>query len=125
MFNSTSDPVITAVTTNEIARQRELGWPDFHPEDYCHKCGQQNIKAWTSPEWGELVGTLSGILCPVCFAEHDPDAIWVVTRWHPPDADQVALLAACLRTVTSLADDADRVARCLVDAGWSKLGGEQ
>jgi hypothetical protein len=23
----------------EIAAQRNLGWPDFHPEDYCHRCG--------------------------------------------------------------------------------------
>ncbi len=22
-----------------IAEQRTKGWPDFHPEDFCHRCG--------------------------------------------------------------------------------------
>lgn len=106
------------MTPELIEEQRAKGWVDFHPEDYCHKCGRPNIKAWTSPEWEQLTGDHGGIWCPVCFAELDPEAIWVVSRWVPPDADQVSLLAALLRSVSGLGEDAERVARCVVDAGF-------
>ncbi len=33
---------IAAVLPEEIVRQRQLGWPDFHPEDFCHRCGRRN-----------------------------------------------------------------------------------
>lgn len=95
-----------------------LGWPDFHPETFCHRCGRRNIRAWFSPEWPSLVGSHAGILCPVCFADHDPGALWTVTRWHPEDADHRSLLAAFLRSVSGLGDDAERVASCLLDAGY-------
>lgn len=106
------------VDPEEIKRQRTLGWPDFHPEDYCHRCGRRNIKAWTATEWRELTGSNAGILCPVCFTDHDPDAIWMLRRWQPPSADRVTLLATLLRNVTNLGDDAERVARCIINAGW-------
>jgi len=108
-----------SVDPAEIVQQRKLGWPDFHPEDYCHHCGQRNI-CWTSPEWVELTGSDGGILCPVCFADHDSTAIWVVQRWHAPDEDQVAALTTALALVTDLGDDAERVARCVIDSGWHR-----
>jgi len=27
----------------DIAAQRGSGWPNFHPEDFCHRCGCQNV----------------------------------------------------------------------------------
>lgn len=65
---------------DSIAAQRESGWPDFHPEDYCHRCGRRNIVSWFAPEWLDLQGESAGILCPVCFADNDPEALWVVVR---------------------------------------------
>lgn len=109
-----------SVHREEIARQRLLGWPDFHPEAYCHKCGHRNIRAWFSPEWVQLTGTNSGILCPACFADLDPEAIWCVTRHLSPDDDRVADLTELFHAVTDLGDDAERVARCVLDHGYTK-----
>lgn len=97
---------------------RRMSAADAHPEDYCHRCGRRN-PMWFSPEWPELTGGHAGILCPPCFTEHDPDALWVVTRHHPPEADAVALLSATLQALSGLGDDSTRVARCLIDAGWT------
>lgn len=110
--------LMDSVDPNDIHAQRAAGWPDFHPEDYCHRCGRRN-PLWFSPEWVELTGGDSGILCPPCFAEHDPNALWLVTRYHSPGVDAVALLSATLKTVSDLGDDSARVARCLIDAGWT------
>lgn len=106
------------VNPADIPAQRAAGWPDFHPEDYCHRCGRRN-PCWFSPEWVELTGGNGGILCPPCFTEYDSDAIWLVARHHPFEADQVALLSATLQAVSGLGDDSTRVARCLIDAGWT------
>lgn len=56
------------VDPQEIEEQRATGWPDFHPEDYCHRCGRSNI-VWyaASPLWNEAVPEISPILCPQCF----------------------------------------------------------
>lgn len=57
-----------------IAQQRELGWPDMHPEDFCHLCGLRNPTWFVSrKDW--LIGTAKwaaetgreGICCPRCF----------------------------------------------------------
>lgn len=60
-----------AVTLDEIKEQREKGWPDWHPEDYCHRCGRPN-ETWfvASPFWNAALieqETPSGIVCPTCF----------------------------------------------------------
>lgn len=76
-----------------IAEQRTLGWPDIHPEDYCHLCGGRNL-AWhvdrelwlvATAKWAAETGR-EGICCPSCFARmfadatgHDP--IWTMTQW--------------------------------------------
>ncbi len=53
---------------SEIVRQREAGWPDFHPEDFCHRCGRRNI-CWhvDSDLWNAVVDNRPDILCPTCF----------------------------------------------------------
>lgn len=64
------------VTPQHILDQRTAGWPDMHPEDFCHICGTQNMSwaatradwlAATTP-WAEATGR-EGICCPQCFAE--------------------------------------------------------
>ncbi len=59
------------VTPAEIEEQREKGWPDFHPEDYCHRCGAPNIVPWftVSELWNVAVPDeeRKTVLCPRCF----------------------------------------------------------
>lgn len=64
------------VEPDEIIRQRELGWPDFHPEDFCHRCGAKNPSWYASADswieatsgWAKQTGR-EGICCPLCFLE--------------------------------------------------------
>lgn len=106
-----------------IASQRARGWPDFHPEDYCHRCGRPN-PIWSSPEWPELVGGHGGndrhpgVLCPTCYMLTYPEHGWKVTRQDWPTDEQIDRLTAVLATVSGLGDDAGRVARCIIDFGW-------
>lgn len=59
----------------EIDVQRGKGWPDFHPEDYCHRCGGRNVYSWHAPNevWNRLAETgllpSSEIVCPQCFTD--------------------------------------------------------
>lgn len=86
---------VTAETRDPewIKQQREAGWPDMHPEDFCHKCGTRNM-SWatvTREDW--LTATAAwaaetgreGICCPQCFAEMYDErtgrkACWILTR---------------------------------------------
>src|SRR5690606_23608095 len=65
-----------AVAPELIEQQREKGWPDFHPEDYCHKCGDRidpnwcaSREDWTAATsvWAQETGR-EGICCIRCFA---------------------------------------------------------
>ncbi|MGK9222266.1 MULTISPECIES: hypothetical protein [unclassified Microbacterium] len=83
-----------SVTPEWIAEQRERGWPDMHPEDYCHRCGARNID-WAAPAdiwktataaWAAETGR-EGICCPACFAELYTEATgeaptWVLQPWR-------------------------------------------
>lgn len=56
------------VTPEAIRRQRELGWPDFHPETYCHRCGGRNLTSWSVPsEMWNRAASPRDILCPQCW----------------------------------------------------------
>jgi hypothetical protein len=63
---------VQSVTPDEIARERERGWVNFHPEDFCHRCGQRNPGWWVDFEhWKEATHMLGrgsvSIVCPTCF----------------------------------------------------------
>lgn len=66
-----SPRVLSPVHPHEIVIQRERGWVDFHPETYCHRCGQRNLKAWYTDNslWNQVMGDYRGIVCPQCFTE--------------------------------------------------------
>jgi hypothetical protein len=60
---------VQAVLPEEIGRQRAMGWPDFHPEDFCHRCGRRNpvwsgdLRDWRIATEQRPRGVLD-ILCP-------------------------------------------------------------
>lgn len=69
------DPARPRVGLSEIDEQRAKGWPDFHPEDFCHRCGNRNVSSWYAPGelWNAVMGGVAdewnGIVCPPCFTE--------------------------------------------------------
>lgn len=103
MAERDDDPVaprwVEAITPEEVHRQRAAGWPDFHPEEFCHRCGRRNAGSWwvDGDLWNEaVVGRDRGvvdILCPSCFvAEHERETgqttSWQMvpsTPWRPAD----------------------------------------
>ena len=81
-----------SVDATDIAAQRAAGWPDFHPEDFCHRCGCQNVSWYIdSDAWNPVMrgGTVDGwewqeIICIPCFIElaedHHGACAWRVAR---------------------------------------------
>ena len=57
-----------SVTPKRIEEERSLGWPTFHPEDFCHRSGRLNISSWyvDNEEWTFAMDVIS-IVCPQCF----------------------------------------------------------
>lgn len=66
-------------TQADFDHQRANGWPDFHPEDYCHRCGMPNI-CWGTPAevWNPVMRPeghdtrtwlWNEIICPICFVQ--------------------------------------------------------
>lgn len=75
------------VTTQELAKQRDQGWPDFHPEDFCHRCGMGNI-SWSidSDRFNLAMGNhdrheWNGIICILCFVELFQEATGLTCTW--------------------------------------------
>jgi hypothetical protein len=76
-------------------RQRRDGWPDIHPEDYCHRCGGPNVSWFVdSPVWNAVMRPdgpdspwrWQEIICPPCFIELAGGGTWELkpshgTRW--------------------------------------------
>ena len=77
-----------SVTLDEIARQRTLGWPDFHAEDYCHRCGSIN-PSWSvdSDRFDAAMGPYlthrwNGIICVGCFVQLHEWATGLRCTWQ-------------------------------------------
>lgn len=84
-------PDCLSVPLPEIDRERTLGWPNFHPEDFCHRCGGRNIYSWHAPNdvWNRVVGDRwNGIVCPQCFTELAREVGVEPTVWVLRDGDQ-------------------------------------
>lgn len=79
---------ILRIKLEEIDRQREQGWPDFHPEDFCHRCGAPN-PSWTvdSDRFNAAMGDpnthkWSGIVCVGCFVRLHEWATGITCTWR-------------------------------------------
>ena len=77
---------VRSVLPSEILRQRENGWPDFHPETFCHRCGHRNANWWADgDDWETATASLPRgvmeILCPSCFAELYAEATGEFVAW--------------------------------------------
>lgn len=76
------------MTPDEIASQRAAGWPDFHPETYCHRCGNLNVPSWwvDSDRWNIATAndprTSTVILCPSCFVAAHEAATGLHSTWR-------------------------------------------
>lgn len=79
------------VALGVIEQQREAGWPDMHPEDFCHRCGSRNVRSWSTPNevWNAALGKDSPIACPQCLSEAW-EAKHGLTTWRiePVTADE-------------------------------------
>lgn len=78
-----------SVTLDEINEQRSKGWPDFHPEDYCHRCGGRNVSSWwvDSDRFNLAFGPpeqhpYQGIVCPGCFVDAHEKASGLTASWR-------------------------------------------
>lgn len=72
----------------EIDQQRDLGWPDFHPEEYCHRCGGINLTWYVdSDRFNTAMGGAdnnmrwNGIICPGCFVQLHEEATGMYASW--------------------------------------------
>jgi hypothetical protein len=103
----------------EIAEQREKGWPDFHPETYCHRCGQRNLHSWATAHdlWSQAceTGLMPGshIVCPQCFTEMWETATGRAVSWTLSIDDPGAAVYA---TGAAEADDLERDRSAIT--GW-------
>lgn len=121
--------LFTRIDPALVEEQRAAGWPDMHPEDFCHRCGIRN-HSWAADRQSWLEATTSyaeqtgheGILCPSCFIELHQQATGQATIWaiHPYDTN--------LDTVTEDRDRARRIAVQLEQelnrAGHDRLAAE-
>jgi hypothetical protein len=88
-----------AIDPAAITNQRVKGWPDWHPEEYCHRCGQRNITPWyvDSVYWNRAAQAHE-ILCPQCFVEAYEESTETLPIWHlmpqlaaaPPSIEQTS-----------------------------------
>ncbi|MFI7678540.1 hypothetical protein [Actinophytocola sp. NPDC049390] len=76
MSDQHAPPWVAAVLPEEIGRQRTASWPDFHPEDFCHRCGRRNPVWYVDAElWNKGTAErrattgFDSVLCPSCFVE--------------------------------------------------------
>ncbi len=122
-FGRGSVPVkdLRHVDIGALRAQQEKGWNDFHPEDFCYECGIKNPR-WFTPEWTLVHPKSGGITCPICFmlsaAPLIDDPMWLVTPFVRHDKEPRDVLADFLRHISDLGDDAERVASCILDAGY-------
>lgn len=81
-------PQLRLMLLAAIDDQRARGWPDFHPEDYCHRCGGRNAP-WhvDSDRFNAAMGLPSehrwqGIICTGCFVELHESATGMRCSWQ-------------------------------------------
>lgn len=82
------DEALARVSPAEIDQQRDQGWPDFHPEDYCHRCGAPN-PSWSvdALRFNAAMGPSEshgweGIVCIGCFVQLHEAATGLTCTWR-------------------------------------------
>lgn len=77
-----------SVSELDLANQRDKGWTDFHPEDFCHRCGYPNVSWYIdSSVWNPIMrgpvnwGDWQEIVCIPCFIEV-AEAIFGACNWR-------------------------------------------
>jgi len=76
------------VTLAELDDQAATGWPGFHPETYCNRCGNPNTCWATANEvWNPVMrpdgnfGPWHEIICIPCFTEL-AERLWGPRNWR-------------------------------------------
>lgn len=86
---SGTEAAVIAVPPAAITEARRNGWPTFHPEDFCHRCGARNMLWYADRDdwltatsaWAAATGR-EGICCPRCFSEMHREATGERIVWH-------------------------------------------
>jgi hypothetical protein len=94
-----------SVDAADIAAQRDSGWPDFHPEDFCHRCGNPNVSWFVdNTAWNHVMregnpvgwGQWQEIICIPCFMElaetHYRACTWRIVREAGSFTEQLVLV---------------------------------
>lgn len=93
-------PIRKPIHIEAIAAQRKRGWTEFHPEDYCHRCGGPNISWFALAEvWNPVMRPTNDeawkwneIICPICFDTLAGGGTWQLTADLPDPAGPLAHL---------------------------------
>lgn len=93
-----------------IPAHRAAGWPYFHPEHFCHRCGERNPSWWT-PEWDAIRGDhYVTIVCPSCFCALHAVTTGERTPWRLiVDASEPGISPALLARLTRAEARADAI----------------
>lgn len=91
-----------------IPAQQAAGWPDWHPEDYCHRCGRRNISWYTdSAVWNQVHGGSGPIWCPVCFVTAYEQTTGLRPSWRLAPADRSDETGALIRSEAAMRHERD------------------
>lgn len=114
-----------SVTPEEIQDQRAQGWPDFHPEDYCHRCGRRNF-VWfaDSAQWNLAEGGPEGILCPTCFTDDHEKATGEACSWRLAPAERSDVVSALTISEAEMRHRLAEVEAELAEVRRAEDGGE-
>jgi len=95
-----------SVDANDIEAQRAKGWTDFHPEEFCHRCGCPNVSWYVdSLVWNDVMrggspegwGDWQEIICVPCFMElaeaHYGACTWRIIR-EPGSLSETLILSS-------------------------------
>lgn len=112
-----------------IPDQQAQGWPDFHPEAYCHRCGRPNIGWYAdSAIWNEVHGGSGPIWCPVCFARAYEEKTGQQVSWRLAPRDLSDEAAHLVASEAAMRHERNRMQRELerlkreVDTAWQAAG---
>lgn len=118
-----------SIDPTTIPDQQARGWPDFHPEDFCHRCGRRNVSWYAdSAIWNEIHGGSGPIWCPVCFATAYEQQTGQRVSWRLAPRDLPDEAAHLVASEAAMRHERDRQRRELerlkreVDTAWQAAG---